>query len=76
MGRPRPGAEALRQMIPNPPAYRGTTHIRTADADGNIAAITVSNGEGCGHMLAGTGIMLNNMLGEDDFECGGLFCLA
>ncbi len=72
-GSPEAGAEALRQMIPNPPAYRGTTHISTADADGNIAAITVSNGEGCGHMLAGTGIMLNNMLGEDDLNAAGFF---
>mgnify|MGYP003637711449 FL=1 len=70
---PEAGAEVLRQMMPNPPAYRGTTHISTADSDGNIAAITVSNGEGCGHVLAGTGIMLNNMLGEDDLNAAGFF---
>ena len=70
---PEAGAEALRQMMPNPPAYRGTTHISTADSEGNIAAITVSNGEGCGHVVAGTGIMLNNMLGEDDLNAAGFF---
>ena len=36
------------------------------DAAGNIAALTTSNGEGCGHMLDDTGFMLNNMLGEED----------
>ncbi len=52
-------------------AYRGTTHISVADASGNLAAVTLSNGEGCGHILPGTGIMPNNMLGEDDINAGG-----
>ncbi len=50
----------------HPPAYRGTTHISVIDAQGNAAAATVSNGEGCGWMVPGTGMMLNNMLGEAD----------
>jgi gamma-glutamyltranspeptidase / glutathione hydrolase len=50
---------------------RGTTHISVADRSGNIASLTASNGEGCGHVLAGTGIMLNNMLGEEDLNFGG-----
>ena len=32
--------------------------------------LTVSNGEGCGIVLPGTGIMPNNMLGEDDLVPG------
>ena len=52
-------------------AYRGTTHISIIDNAGNIAALTTSNGEGCGHMLGDTGIMLNNMLGEEDLNPGG-----
>lgn len=48
------------------PAYRGTTHISVIDAAGNAAAATVSNGEGCGWLVPGTGMMLNNMLGEAD----------
>lgn len=52
-------------------AYRGTTHISVIDAQGNLAALTTSNGEGCGHMLADTGIMLNNMLGEEDLNPHG-----
>jgi gamma-glutamyltranspeptidase / glutathione hydrolase len=50
---------------------RGTTHISVADRAGNIASLTASNGEGCGHVLAGTGVMLNNMLGEEDLNFGG-----
>lgn len=50
---------------------RGTTHISVLDAAGNAAAMTVSNGEGCGHLLPGTGIMLNNVLGEEDLNPGG-----
>ena len=50
---------------------RGTTHISVADADGNIASLTASNGEGCSYVLPGTGIMLNNMLGEEDLNPGG-----
>jgi len=50
---------------------RGTTHISVADRDGNIASLTASNGEGCAYVLPGSGIMLNNMLGEEDLNFGG-----
>lgn len=53
---------------------RGTTHISVVDAAGNTAAMTVSNGEGCGYMVPGTGIMLNNMLGEEDINPEGFHC--
>ncbi len=52
-------------------ASRGTTHISVIDAAGNLAALTSSNGEGCGHLLGDTGIMLNNMLGEADLNPRG-----
>jgi len=54
-----------------PPATRGTTHISVADGEGGLAALSLSNGEGCGHLVPGTGIMLNNMLGEADVHPGG-----
>lgn len=50
---------------------RGTTHISVIDATGNAAALSLSNGEGCGRILPGTGIMLNNMLGEEDLNPEG-----
>lgn len=52
-------------------ASRGTTHISVLDSNGNAAAMTVSNGEGCGHLLPGCGFMLNNMLGEEDLHPDG-----
>ena len=48
-----------------------TTHVSTADEFGNFVAITTSVGEGCGHYLAGTQIMMNNMLGEEDLNPTG-----
>ena len=49
---------------------RGTTHISVIDAQGHAAAVTLSNGEGCGLIAPGTGIMPNNMLGEADLVPG------
>lgn len=50
---------------------RGTTHASVADAEGNVASMTTSNGEGSGYVVPGTGVMLNNMLGEDDLHPEG-----
>lgn len=50
---------------------RGTTQISIADGDGNLASITLSNGEGCGYVLPETGIAMNNMLGEEDINPHG-----
>ena len=52
-------------------ATGGTTHVSVADADGGAASMTTSNGEGSGWLLPGTGVMANNMLGEDDLHPGG-----
>jgi len=52
-------------------ALRGTTHISIMDRSQNIASMTLSNGEGCGHMVPGCGFMLNNMLGEEDLNPTG-----
>ena len=52
-------------------ATRGTTHVSVADAAGNVASTTVSNGEGNGRIVPGCGFMLNNMLGEEDLNPAG-----
>lgn len=52
-------------------AFGGTTHINVYDGAGNIACMTMTNGEGSGYVLPGTGIMLNNMMGEDDLHLDG-----
>jgi gamma-glutamyltranspeptidase / glutathione hydrolase len=48
-----------------------TTHISVIDGEGNAASVTASNGEGSGYVIPGTGIMLNNMLGEADLNPQG-----
>ncbi len=58
-------------MLDNSGFSRGTTQLSVADGEGNLASLTVSNGEGCAYVLPGTGIMLNNMLGEEDLNPGG-----
>lgn len=45
-------------------AVRGTTQISVVDRSGSVASLSVSNGEGSAYVLPGTGIILNNMLGE------------
>ncbi len=50
---------------------RGTTQISIADSMGNLASMTLSNGEGSGYVIPGTGIMMNNMLGEEDINPHG-----
>ncbi len=52
---------------------QGTTHISVIDSAGNAASMTTSNGSGSGCYIPGTGIMLNNMMGEDDLHPGGFF---
>jgi gamma-glutamyltranspeptidase/glutathione hydrolase len=52
-------------------ASNGTTHISVCDRAGNVAAMTTSNGEGSGYIVPQTGIMLNNMMGEDDLHPDG-----
>jgi gamma-glutamyltranspeptidase / glutathione hydrolase len=58
----RAGAPAVAERA----APRGTTHISVVDADGNAAALTMSTGSGSGVIIPGTGIQVNNMLGEFD----------
>jgi len=53
--------------------WGNTTHISIIDSFGNAASTTTTNGEGCGHILPDTGIMLNNMLGEEDLNPYGFF---
>ena len=62
----------LREAQRHPAAYRGTTHISVIDAEGNAAAVSLSNGEGNGTIVGRFGFMLNNMLGEEDLAADGL----
>ncbi len=50
-----------------------TTHISAIDSMGNVASMTTTNGEGSGCIIPETGVMLNNMLGEEDLNPHGFF---
>ncbi len=45
-----------------------TTHISVLDGAGMCASVTCSNGSGSGVLVPGTGVILNNMLGEEDLN--------
>ncbi len=53
--------------------WGNTTHISVMDSQGNSASITSTNGEGSGIVIPKCGIMLNNMLGEEDLNPHGFF---
>jgi gamma-glutamyltranspeptidase/glutathione hydrolase len=45
-----------------------TTHISVLDADGRACSVTCTNGEGSGLVVPGTGIHVNNIMGEEDLS--------
>jgi gamma-glutamyltranspeptidase / glutathione hydrolase len=73
---PTSGPEQLVAAMEAADEYRAdllgsTTHISTIDADGMCVAVTCSNGSGSGVLVPGTGVILNNMLGEEDLNPRG-----
>jgi gamma-glutamyltranspeptidase/glutathione hydrolase len=54
-----------------PSGLPSTTHISVVDGDGNAASLSASTGCGSGIVVPGTGIHLNNMLGEVDLNPSG-----
>jgi gamma-glutamyltranspeptidase / glutathione hydrolase len=65
---PRAVAATARRL---PEIVTGTTHISVVDGRGNAASLTASTGSGSGVVVPGTGIQLNNMLGEFDLAGTG-----
>lgn len=53
-----------------PRAVRGTTQVSICDREGNLASMTTSNGSGSGVHLADTGVLANNIMGEEDLHPG------
>jgi len=45
-----------------------TTHISVLDAHGRACSVTATNGEGSGVVVPGTGMHLNNVMGEEDLN--------
>jgi gamma-glutamyltranspeptidase/glutathione hydrolase len=50
-----------------------TTHISVIDGDGWACSVTCTNGEGSGVLVPGTGVHVNNMMGEQDLSPLGFF---
>jgi len=50
-----------------------TTHISVIDEAGWACAVTCTNGEGSGVVVPGTGVHVNNMMGEQDLSPMGFF---
>jgi gamma-glutamyltranspeptidase/glutathione hydrolase len=53
-----------------------TTHISVLDGAGMCANVTCSNGSGSGVLVPRTGVILNNMLGEEDLNPLGFHAIA
>ncbi|MDX6277006.1 MAG: gamma-glutamyltranspeptidase / glutathione hydrolase [Nocardioidaceae bacterium] len=49
-----------------------TAHVSATDSDGGACAVTVSSGYSSGMIAKGTGIWLNNCLGEPELNARGL----
>ena len=83
-GRLDQAAERARRLV-RPPASRpsdpgdgpgSTTHITAVDGEGRCASVTCSNGTGSGLIVPGTGVHVNNMLGEEDLNPHGFHRLT
>lgn len=64
--------DAARAQVLNGRNHLGsTTHVSVVDARGDAVSVTTSNGESGGYMVPGTGIAMNNFLGEEDINPAG-----
>ncbi len=57
-------------------ALGSTTHLAVLDEKGMCATVTCSNGTGSGLLVPGTGVHVNNMLGEEDLNPLGFHKIA
>lgn len=58
------------------PTSASTAHVSAVDEDGTACAVTMSAGYGAGVTVPGTGLLLNNALGEPELNRLGLHRLA
>lgn len=73
-------AAAFLDLIDRDPAAvlesGSTAHVSATDSDGLGCSVTVSSGYGSGMIATGTGIWLNNCLGEQELNPAGLHVRA
>jgi gamma-glutamyltranspeptidase / glutathione hydrolase len=78
--RERAAAALLAEVAAAGPAWLrtspSTAHVSVVDGEGRAAAITSSAGYGAGVAVPGTGLWLNNCLGEPELNRGGLHAWA
>ena len=67
--------EVRRQGLAGLSTSASTAHISTVDSDGLACSITASSGYSSGATIPGTGLMLNNCLGEPELNRLGLHVL-
>jgi gamma-glutamyltranspeptidase/glutathione hydrolase len=75
VARLRGGEGALAEASRAPGGSGATTHITAVDGEGRCASVTCSNGTGSGMLVPGTGVHVNNMLGEEDLNPLGFHVL-
>ena len=62
---------SVRLQALEPTGVPSTTHISAVDLNGNAASLSATTGCGSGLVVPGTGMQLNNMLGEPDLNPPG-----
>jgi gamma-glutamyltranspeptidase / glutathione hydrolase len=60
--------EFVKRFLARSSALGSTTHVAVLDREGWACSVTCSNGSCSGVVVPGTGIHLNNMLGEQDLN--------
>ncbi len=65
-----------RYGLPGLPTSASTAHVSVVDQQGSACAITMSSGYSAGMVIPGTGILLNNALGEPELNRLGLHAVA
>jgi gamma-glutamyltranspeptidase/glutathione hydrolase len=65
---PAGGPDHVENAVARANRLGSTTHLSVLDVDGWACAVTCSNGEGSGVVVPGTGVHLNNVLGEEDLS--------
>lgn len=58
------------------PTSASTAHVSAVDSDGLACSITMSAGYGAGMTIPGTGLLLNNALGEPELNRLGLHAIS
>lgn len=72
-----PGRTKARLAAAARPAINlgSTTHVSVIDREGNAVSVTTSAGETCGNVIEGTGVIMNNFMGEEDINPGGFYAI-